>query len=157
MSVYTPAFERIYVAAGTGGTLAGLLCGFQLAGREASIRGICVAHQAQEDQPAVIALAGEVCKLLGQPELPNDVVELTDAFLGEAYGVPTQEGLEAISLCARNEGLLLDPVYTSKAMAALVSDVRNGIAGDGPVLFWHTGGAPALFAYRSELSQTDRA
>ncbi|MBW2396241.1 MAG: D-cysteine desulfhydrase, partial [Deltaproteobacteria bacterium] len=50
------------------------------------------------------------------------------------------------------EGLLLDPVYTSKAMAALVSDVRNGTAGDGPVLFWHTGGAPALFAYRNELT-----
>ncbi|MBW2396264.1 MAG: D-cysteine desulfhydrase family protein, partial [Deltaproteobacteria bacterium] len=114
MKAGAPAFERIYVAAGTGGTLAGLLCGFQLAERELSIQGICVAHQAQEDQPAFSALAGEVCDLLGQSRLPDDAIKLTDAFLGEGYGVPSEEGLEAIALCARKEGLLLDPVYTSK-------------------------------------------
>ena len=59
--------------------------------------------------------------------------------------------MEALKLCAQTEGLLLDPVYTGKAMAALIHDVRNGATGSDPVLFWHTGGSPGLYAYRDEL------
>jgi 1-aminocyclopropane-1-carboxylate deaminase/D-cysteine desulfhydrase-like pyridoxal-dependent ACC family enzyme len=75
-----------------------------------------------------------------------------DSFVGERYAIPSPEGLAALRLMARTEGILLDPVYTSKGMAALVADVRSGrLAKDQPVVFLHTGGAPALFGYADEL------
>lgn len=75
-----------------------------------------------------------------------------DGQVGERYGVPTPQGLEAFRLMARTEGLLLDPVYTSKAMAGLIADVKAGkLAKDKPVVFLHTGGSPALFGYAPEV------
>ena len=75
-----------------------------------------------------------------------------NSWVGERYGVPSAEGLAAIHLLAQREGLLLDPVYTSKAMAALIADIRSGrLDRDVPVLFLHTGGTPALFAYADEV------
>lgn len=71
-------------------------------------------------------------------------------YVGEGDGIPTREMVEAISLAARSEGLLLDPVYTGKAMAGLVDLVRRGSFGnDENIVFLHTGGSPSLFAYRS--------
>ncbi len=152
IGVGRPPFERIYLAVGTGGTLAGLLCGLQLAGREIPVRGVCVARPAAEQRDAVMALAAETSALLGRSPPDAEALDLDDGHLGDGYGVPSAAGREAIGRCARNEGLLLDPVYTSKAMAALLADAERGTLGSGPVLFWHTGGAPALFAYRDELS-----
>ena len=149
-------FQRIYVAVGTGGTLAGLLRGFQLAqsetGQPFQVRGVCVAHEAAVDRPAVGALADSIGELLGLPPLPDSAVDLDGGFLGEGYGVPSEAALHAIARCARSEGLLLDPVYTGKAMAALLADLEGDGLRAGPLLFWHTGGAPALFAYREELA-----
>ena len=72
--------------------------------------------------------------------------------MGPAYGQATPQGMQAISLLARTEGLLLDPAYTGKAMAGLIADVRQGkFKPDDAVIFVHTGGTPALFAYRDEL------
>jgi L-cysteate sulfo-lyase len=74
------------------------------------------------------------------------------SYVGERYGVPTQAGLDAISLVARTEGILLDPVYTGKAMSALIDQIRRGLLDPGePILFLHTGGAPALFGYTEEI------
>jgi D-cysteine desulfhydrase/L-cysteate sulfo-lyase len=71
-----------------------------------------------------------------------------DRFVGPGYGIPTPEMIEAVTLCARSEGVLLDPVYTGKAMAGLIHMVRSGAIGpDERVLFLHTGGAVGLFAY----------
>jgi D-cysteine desulfhydrase family pyridoxal phosphate-dependent enzyme len=147
-----PPFERVYVAVGTGGTLAGLVCGFDLARRRVPVRGVCVARSAEQQRAALVDLAAATSALLGQPAPAAEALDLTDGFLGDGYGVPSAAGIRAIERCARTEGLLLDPVYTSKAMAALIADAEGGALGAGPVLFWHTGGAPALFAYRSELS-----
>lgn len=85
---------------------------------------------------------------LGADDFDND-----DSYVGERYGVATPEGLEAIRMVARCEGLLLDPVYTGKAMAALIADIRSGRLGaeDGPVVFLHTGGYPALFGYAADV------
>jgi len=75
-----------------------------------------------------------------------------DSHVGEAYGLPTAEGLDALRTVARTEGLLLDPVYTSKAMAALFADIRAGkLTSDVPVVFLHTGGNPALFGYAGDV------
>ncbi len=70
-----------------------------------------------------------------------------DSYVGERYGIPTPEGLAAISTVAQNEGVLLDPVYTGRAAAGLIDLIRKGFfKKDETVLFWHTGGTPALFA-----------
>lgn len=75
-----------------------------------------------------------------------------DSQVGERYGIPTPQGLEALRLVARTEGILLDPVYTSKAMAGLIADIRTGkLAKDRPVVFLHTGGSPAIFGYAAEV------
>ena len=74
-------------------------------------------------------------------------IEVDDAFVGDGYGIPTTASREALSLAARTEALFLDPTYTAKAMAGLIARVRDGRLGrDATVLFWHTGGQPALFA-----------
>ena len=83
-------------------------------------------------------------------------IEVDDRFLGEGYGIPTPEGLAAIRLLARLEGLLLDPVYTGKAMAGLIAMIREGRFSDEQnVVFLHTGGWPALFAYEEELAEEE--
>jgi 1-aminocyclopropane-1-carboxylate deaminase/D-cysteine desulfhydrase-like pyridoxal-dependent ACC family enzyme len=75
-----------------------------------------------------------------------------DTFVGVRYGIPTEAGLEALHTVARSEGILLDPVYTSKAMAGLFAHIRTGrLSPDQPVVFLHTGGAPALFGYATEV------
>ena len=85
---------------------------------------------------------------MGADDFDND-----DSFVGERYGVPTPECLEAIRTTARTEGLLLDPVYTGKAMAALFSHVREGklTKADSPIVFLHTGGYSALFGYAKDV------
>jgi 1-aminocyclopropane-1-carboxylate deaminase/D-cysteine desulfhydrase-like pyridoxal-dependent ACC family enzyme len=83
-------------------------------------------------------------------------IEVDDSFLGEGYGIPTPEGLAAIRLLARLEGFLLDPVYTGKAMAGLIAMIREGRFSDEQnVVFLHTGGWPALFAYEEELAEEE--
>ena len=84
-------------------------------------------------------------------------VDATHDHIGAGYGIPTEAGMEAMRLLARTEGILLDPVYTSKTLACLIADIRSGrLAGNAPVVFIHTGGTPALFAYRDELVEATR-
>ena len=82
-------------------------------------------------------------------------IDVDDTHVGGGYGMPTPASTEALELFARREGILLDPVYTSKAMAALLDDIRDGKVGkESAVVFVHTGGAPALFAYVPDLMET---
>jgi 1-aminocyclopropane-1-carboxylate deaminase/D-cysteine desulfhydrase-like pyridoxal-dependent ACC family enzyme len=84
--------------------------------------------------------------------LPEQIFNL-DRYVGEGYGLPTQEGNAALRLLAQTEGILLDPVYTSKAMAAVIDGIQsNTIKRGEKVLFLHTGGIPALFSYARELT-----
>jgi 1-aminocyclopropane-1-carboxylate deaminase/D-cysteine desulfhydrase-like pyridoxal-dependent ACC family enzyme len=103
----------------------------------------------------VRGLAEELIGLLGLDWRPHpDDIVVTDEYAGERYGVPTPACLDAIRLAARTEGILLDPVYTGKAMAGLIDMVRRGhFAADQTVIFWHTGGQPAIFAYAGWLSE----
>ena len=100
-------------------------------------------------------LVEELTKLLGLDWRPHpDDIVVTDEYVGDRYGVPTPACLDAIRLVARTEGILLDPVYTGKAMAGLIDMVRDGqFAPDQTVVFWHTGGQPALFAYAGWLAE----
>jgi 1-aminocyclopropane-1-carboxylate deaminase/D-cysteine desulfhydrase-like pyridoxal-dependent ACC family enzyme len=98
-------------------------------------------------------VAGRAAALLGLPHrLSRDDVDLREDFVGPSYGTVTPEGWEALRLLATTEGILLDPVYTAKAMAGLIHDVRQGRIDRGDtVVFLHTGGLPAVFAYRDDL------
>ncbi len=143
--------DWIVVASSSGGTQAGLVAGAHLFGYRGRVLGISI------DKPEVVlragivaGLASQVCDILGQPHtFTSQDILADDRFLGGGYGVMGEAEREAIRLFARHEGLLLDPVYTGRAAAALIARIRNGEFTRGEtVLFWHTGGTPALFADR---------
>jgi len=139
----------IFVASSSGGTLAGLFLGFSLLGRT-GIRLVGVsADTAERDLMAQVhglaAGGGRVLDWHG--ELLDDMVSCTDAFVGEGYGIPTDEAREATALVGRTEGIVLDPVYTAKAAAGLIDHIRSGaLRPVDRVVFLHTGGHPALLA-----------
>jgi D-cysteine desulfhydrase family pyridoxal phosphate-dependent enzyme len=138
----------VHVAVSTGGTLAGLLTGLQVAGCGAEVRGVDVYRPADVTLPRVLGLLDEVADLLGVEAVPAGRVHLDDGWIGDGYGLPTAAMVEAVRLVARTEGVLLDPVYSGKAMAGLVADCRaDAERPGGPTVFVHTGGAPGLFAY----------
>ena len=142
------AFSRMVIAASTGGSLAGLRLGLGDAIPE--IVGVSVAGTAEKLGADVEALTAGVRELLGEDVAAAANLRLTDATLGAGYGLPSRATLDAVARCASREGLLLDPVYTGKAMEALLAAAPAETT--GPVLFWHTGGTPGLFAYRDAWS-----
>lgn len=148
--------SRLYVASGSIGTQAGLVVGSRAFALSWTIYGVAVSHPAAALIDKGVALADETAALLGLPaRFGRDDVLVDGGFVGEAYGKRTPEALEAIHRLARTEGVLLDPVYTGKAMAALLAHVRAGhFAPDAAVVFLHTGGGPALFAHGSALLTT---
>ena len=134
--------DCVVVGDGSGGTHAGLLAGF---GPGVRVLGVDVGTRPDLDD-VVPRLASETAQRTKRPAPKGPVIIDHDRF-GAGYGRVTDSGIEAILLAARLEGLVLDPVYTGKAMAGLVAAVREGrISADETVVFWHTGGAPALFA-----------
>jgi D-cysteine desulfhydrase family pyridoxal phosphate-dependent enzyme len=150
--------SRIVVAYGTGGTLAGLMLGNILAGRPVRITGVSVAPQGMPESlgvPPVADLIAAAAALAGEKvDVRSDDVEILWDHAGRAYAAPTTEGLEAIRSLARTEGIFLDPVYTGKAMAALIALVLQDRAGaGGPLAFVHTGGTPGLFAFQGALAR----
>jgi len=147
--------DAIVHATGTGGTQAGLYTACRLMQTRMEIIGVSAGPSRDVATARVRSLVEDLCGLLGidwRPH-PDDIV-VTDEYVGERYAVATPEGLDAIRLVARTEGLLLDPVYTGKAMAGLIDQVRRGrFRPDQSVVFWHTGGQPALFAYAAALGE----
>jgi len=149
-------FRSVVVASGSAQTHAGLLVGLRARGRgEIRIHGVCVRRRAEAQGARVLRCARAVEELLGLPGLvgPEEVI-VTDRHLGGGYGQPTRESEEALLLAARREGLLVDPVYTGKALAGMLSLARNGTFEGRPALFLHTGGTPALFGYGSSFDFT---
>jgi len=128
----------------TGGTQAGVLAGLILAAPPTrSIVGVAVASPAAEIASTVQRLVSEIAPLIGVG-VPSSAIVVDGDQLGEGYGRPTEAATEATQLLARTEGILVDPIYTAKALAGLVARVRDGRLG-GPVVFWHAGGTPGLF------------
>jgi 1-aminocyclopropane-1-carboxylate deaminase/D-cysteine desulfhydrase-like pyridoxal-dependent ACC family enzyme len=133
---------------------AGLLLGIRATGLPARLVGVCPSHHQPDSRARIAALATEAGRFLGlDVSFREDEVDNTDAYVGETYGKPTVAGIEAIKLLARTEAVLLDPVYSSKGMSGLIDHVRSGRLGkDDTVVFVHTGGNPALFAYNEALT-----
>ena len=136
----------IVVAAGSGGTLAGLAAGLGAAGWTGRLVGVSVSAPAAEAHARVARIVDELDAGAGAEPAVSFTVD--DRFVGAGYGIPTDAGRAAMRRFARAEGLLLDPVYTAKAAAGLLALAP---AATGDVLFVHTGGVPALFAYPEDL------
>ena len=147
------AFDRVVFASSSGGTQAGLVVGARACGYEGQVLGISVDKTGGHLRETVSELLSPTATRLGLDLTlaPGDV-EIEDGFVGAGYGIVTPAEREAVRLVARTEGILLDPVYTGKAMAGLIGLIRQGqIGSEERVLFWHTGGSIALFAYASEM------
>lgn len=130
----------------SGGTHAGLLVGRALAGSNVRIIGIDVGAIHAQPENALLELANLSAQRLDfQLEVNAADVEITTDQLGAGYAIPSDEGNAAIDLLARNEAILVDPIYSGKGLAGFIDLVRSGSL-DGPVVFWHTGGYHALFA-----------
>jgi len=147
-------FDRIVFASSSGGTHAGLVVGQQLTGFAGQVLGLSVDHPAESLKSMVAKLATETATLADQPRTyqPAEIV-VNDDYLGAGYAQMGQPEREAIEVFAKTEGILVDPVYTGRAAAGLIDLIRRGAIGkDETVLFWHTGGAPALWAYAGQLT-----
>jgi len=146
------AFDRIVVASGSAGTHSGLVAGLVALNAGIPVTGINVRRQRAEQEANVLKLAQGTADLLGTPQPVADDIVALDAWVGPGYSLPTAEMVEAVRLVARTEGILLDPVYSGKAMAGLIALVREGVLGKGQrVLFLHTGGSPSLPAFAADL------
>ena len=138
--------RHVYHASTSGGTHAGLMLGHALAPGGPEPVGFDVGQIVPDARGLTTWLANEAAALLGvDVGLAEDDAHLDLSQLGDGYGTFTDAGIEAIGLLARTEGVVLDPVYSAKGMAGLIADARAGRL-DGPVVFWHTGGGPSLFA-----------
>lgn len=146
--------DHLFCATGSAGTQAGLIMGAKWLQAGYQVNGITVSRPRPECLTRLKRLGRETADLL---ELnlalgPEDIT-VYDDYIGPGYGLPTPECIEAIRLVARTEGIFLDPVYSAKAMAGLIDLIRRGrLHNRQRVLFLHTGGAPSLFAYSSELA-----
>jgi D-cysteine desulfhydrase family pyridoxal phosphate-dependent enzyme len=140
--------DWIVFPSSSGGTQAGLLVGARLFGFEGQILGISVDEPAQALQTKAAKLATATAEHLGEAStFKPEEVQVNSEYLGEGYGVMGEPEREAMAIFARTEGLIVDPVYTGRAAAGLIDLIRKGFFNkDDHVLFWHTGGAPALFA-----------
>jgi 1-aminocyclopropane-1-carboxylate deaminase/D-cysteine desulfhydrase-like pyridoxal-dependent ACC family enzyme len=145
---------HLYMCSGNKGQ-AGLILGRKLLGR--AYRTIAISqHYADDRVSGALEAARAALAMLGwEMELDESDVETYDDYVETAYGEASPRGLEAMRLAARTEGLMLDPVYTAKAMAGLIDHARRGRLGkDSTVVFVHTGGLPAMFAFKDEILQS---
>ena len=150
--------KTLYVASGSMGTCAGLILGKLLASAELEIVGVAVSPDEYSKASKGLELVLAAHAFTGRPPISeSDVkphVKVLGGFVGQGYGIPTDPCLEAVRLLAETEGILTDPVYTGKALSALVSHVRQGVyTKHDAVVFLHTGGAPADFAYSEAFTK----
>ena len=145
--------DYLVCASGSAGTHAGLVTGFYGCNMNVPVLGINVSRPKQDQEELVYDLAKRTARHVGLNfEIPREAVTCFDEYVGPGYSLPTPGMAEAVRLAARTEGILLDPVYTGKAMAGLIDLVRKGFFNKGDtVLFVHTGGSPALYVYQDYL------
>ncbi|EPI0665361.1 D-cysteine desulfhydrase [Klebsiella quasipneumoniae] len=142
--------SSVVVASGSAGTHAGLAVGLEQLMPQAELIGVTVSRAVADQLPKVVALQQAVANSL-ELQAKADII-LWDDYFAPGYGTPNEEGMAAVKLLAQLEGILLDPVYTGKAMAGLIDGItQKRFKDEGPILFVHTGGAPALFAYHPHV------
>jgi L-cysteate sulfo-lyase len=145
------AIDHVVVASSSGGTQAGLILGMALAGADVPILGVDV----DDDPEHALALVRDVTQAAAEKvglraAIPSSAFQLARGYAAPGYGQPNAGMIAAVQMLAQREGIVLDPVYTGKAMAGLIDLVRKGTFGaDENVVFIHTGGAPGLFAYEN--------
>lgn len=141
--------DHMVVPSGSAGTHAGVVVGMYGCNANIPVSGINVSRPKDVQEGIVHKLAVETAERVGvKGDIPAEAVECFDSYVGPGYSLPTDSMVEAVKLLASTEGILLDPVYSGKAMAGLVDLVRKGHFPEGSnVLFLHTGGSPALYAY----------
>jgi len=145
--------DWILFASSSGGTQTGMALGARWFGVSSRVQGISVDLEAESLREKIFALASDTIRMLGDAEsVDADSIFVDDRFLGAGYGKPGEMEREAIHLFARQEGILLDPVYTARAAGGMLEMIRrNEISASESILFWHTGGIPALWAYAREI------
>lgn len=145
--------QYLVVSVGRGITSAGLILGLKLLNSPLKFVGISVGMSKEEIIGQVIQKANDAANFMNwDVNITPEDVTIYDEYLGEKYGVPTKECLEAIKLVAQTEGLFLDPVYTGKGMAGLIDLIKKErFTSEDTVVFLHTGGFPAIFAYDKEI------
>jgi 1-aminocyclopropane-1-carboxylate deaminase/D-cysteine desulfhydrase-like pyridoxal-dependent ACC family enzyme len=136
--------DAVVLPSATGATQAGLMAGLAAAGADVAVVGVAVAHPPAMLQLTIAALLTDLAELTAVPVDPGRIVVDGDQ-LGPGYGRPTRDAGEAGHLLATTEGLLVDPIYTAKALAGLIARVRAGGFDGQRVVFWHAGGLPGLF------------
>lgn len=145
-------FDEIIIASGSALTHGGLLFGLRALGINTPIRGICVRRSADLQAPRVL---DKVTTLAKRAKLETDIsendIEVYDGLLAPGYGKLNPQTIDAIKQTANLEGLMLDPVYTGKVMASLIQLAQSQQLKGENILFWHTGGTPALFGYCDQL------
>jgi len=143
-------FAAVVVASGSAGTHAGLAVGLEQLLPETELVGVTVSRKVEAQLPVVERIRSALAEQLEvQAKAP---ITLWDDYFAPRYGEPNDEGMAAVKLLARLEGIMLDPVYTGKAMAGLIDGIaQNRFRREGPLLFVHTGGSPALFAYHPSV------
>lgn len=141
--------DRVVHATGSAGTQAGLVAGFEAMSSGIEVLGIGVRAAREAQESSVHKLACQTAELIGVPaSIRRERVVANCDYVGEGYGLPTPGMVEAVSLLARYEGILLDPVYSGKGMAGLIDLIRNGkFSKNENIVFVHTGGSAALFGY----------
>ncbi|KOQ85319.1 D-cysteine desulfhydrase [Pluralibacter gergoviae] len=144
------AISSVVVASGSAGTHAGLAVGLEQLMPQAELIGVTVSRSVEAQKPKVVAIQQALAQSL-ELQARADIT-LWDDYFAPGYGTPNEAGMEAVKLLAQLEGILLDPVYTGKAMAGLIDGIsQKRFKDEGPILFVHTGGAPALFAYHPHV------
>ena len=142
-------FDTVIVCSVTGSTQAGMIAGFAMQDRPRRVIGIDGSARPEETREQVARIARNTAELIGLGrDLRDDEIVLDDRWHAGTYGIPDEKTVEAIRTAGRLEGMLTDPVYEGKSMAAMIDLVRSGeIPGDAHVLYAHLGGQPALSAY----------
>jgi L-cysteate sulfo-lyase len=146
--------DHIVHATGSAGTQAGLVTGLMAMNSQIPVLGIGVRAVKEKQEGNVFALAERTADYIGAPGVVKreDIVANCD-YVGDGYGIPTDGMREAVTMLARSEAILLDPVYSGKGMAGLIDLIRNKeFADDANVVFLHTGGAQGLFGYREAFN-----
>jgi D-cysteine desulfhydrase len=149
-------FSHVIFASSSGGTHAGLVLGKHIYNKTFELVGINIdktTNTAQPFEQQIIQLVNSTAKFIGLDyTFSRDQLMLNSDYVGDGYGIVGSQEKEAIALTAKYEGILLDPVYTARAMSGLIHLIRSGkFLKSDRVLFWHTGGAPSLFAYADDL------
>jgi 1-aminocyclopropane-1-carboxylate deaminase/D-cysteine desulfhydrase-like pyridoxal-dependent ACC family enzyme len=142
----------VYLAIGSGLTAAGTALGFEAMGLQTRVVAVSVQQPTSFIEPLMRRRAHEAAELIGLDlHLGAERLVVEDGFIGPGYGLASRESLEAVIVAARDEALVLDPVYTGKAMAALMAHATQGRT-RGHVVFVHSGGAPAFFSHAAAMA-----